>query len=133
MSDPAVNPMAAGPVVESDPAQRTQAMIAHLCGIFSILGTGIFYLVKKNDATAGPFVKDQIKEAFNFHIALFAAYIALVVVMIVLGMISATLMMIASLLVMLVGLGVLVLVILNAVKANKGIAARYPFKIAVLK
>lgn len=134
MNSPSVsNPLASGPVVESDPAQRTQAMIAHLAGIFGIVGTGIFYLIKKNDPTAGPFVKDQIKEAFNFHVGFIAAYIAMIVVAIVLGLISSTLMMIWSLVMMLVCVGVLVLVILSALKANKGIAARYPFKIPVLK
>ena len=122
-----------GPVVEENPAQRTLAMIAHLCGIFGILGTGIFYLIKKDDATASPFVKSQIKEAFNFQLGVLAAYIGIIILMIVIGLISSTLAMVFSLLVFALAIGVLVLVIVNAMKANKGIAASYPFKIAVLK
>jgi uncharacterized Tic20 family protein len=130
---PIANPLASGPIVESDPAQRTQAMIANLLGIFGILGTGIFYLIKKNDPTAGPFVRDQIKEAFNFQCAIFVAYIVLMIAMIVLGMISSILALLVSLVVMVASLGVIAIVIINALKANKGEAARYPFKIAVLK
>lgn len=130
---PLVNPLAPGPIVETDPAQRTQAMLANLLGIFGIVGTGVFYLIKKNDPTAGPFVRDQIKEAFNFHCAVFAAYIALMIVMIVVSMISSILALLMSLLITLASLGVLALVIINTLKANKGEAARYPIKIAILK
>src|SRR3954468_3097412 len=50
--------------VEQDPAQCAQAKVAHLFGILGILGTGINYYLKHKQA--GPFVKDQMKEAFNF-------------------------------------------------------------------
>jgi uncharacterized protein len=135
MSDPATNPMAAGPVVENDPAQRSQAMIAHLLGLLGILGTGIYYLIKKNDAKAGPFVKDQMKEAFNFQLAIFVVMIALnIVSAIVVGVThSALLASLIGLLSLVIYVGVLVLLVLNAIKANKGIAARYPFKIPALK
>src|SRR3954451_716972 len=51
--------------VESDTAQRGQAKIAHLLGIFGIVGKGIYYYLKHSDA--GTFARDQMKEAFNFH------------------------------------------------------------------
>lgn len=122
-----------GTVVENDASQRSQAMIAHLAGIFGILGTGIFYLVKKNDPATGSFVKEQIKEAFNFHCLVLVAVIGVNIVTIVLAMVMAKLALLGSLAGLAIFLGTLFLVITNAMKANKGEFATYPAKIKVLK
>ena len=68
------------PTSRATPPSTSSAKIAHFLGIFGILGTGIYYIVKKNDATAGPFVRDQMKEAFNFHLLVFCVAIALNIV-----------------------------------------------------
>ena len=117
--------------VESLPDQRSQAQIAHLCGIFGILGTGIYYLVKKNDA--GPFVRDQMKEAFNFHLLVFCCAIALNVCGIIATAVIGLLGLIFSLATFALVIGALVLTITNAMKAGKGQVARYPARLSVLK
>ena len=117
--------------VEKDPVQCGQAKIAHLCGIFGIVGTGIFYLVKKNEA--GEFVRDQAKEAFNFHLLVFAAAIVLSIAGAVAAVIVGLLGLVFSLASMALMVGALVLSIMNAMKAGKGEVARYPARLSVLK
>jgi uncharacterized Tic20 family protein len=117
--------------VESMPAQRSEAQIAHLCGIFGVLGTGVYYLVKKNDA--GPFVRDQMKEAFNFHVLVFCAAIALSIVGAIATVIVGMLGLVFSLASFALIIGALVLSITNAMKAGKGHVARYPARLSVLK
>ena len=117
--------------VESDQTQWTDAKIGHLLGIFGILGTGIWYLVKKNDAK--PFVLDQAKEAFNFHLLVFCAAIALNVVAMIVTMVVGFLGVLLSLAVFALMIGAIVLSIMNAMKAGKGQVARYPARLSVLK
>ena len=120
-------------VVENDASQRTQAMLAHVLGVFGILGTGIYYLVKRNDPRTGAFVQQQIKESFNFQALAFCVFLVANIATIVLGMVSSILGTVAGFGLMLVGIVVLVLVIQNAMKANKGEAATYKFKLPILK
>jgi uncharacterized Tic20 family protein len=117
--------------VESDQAQWNDAKIGHLLGIFGILGTGIWYLVKKNDAK--PFVMDQTKEAFNFHLLVFCAAIGLNIVAVIVSMVVGALGMLFSLAVFALIIGAIVLSITNALKAGKGQVARYPARLSVLK
>ena len=117
--------------VESDPAQRNEAKLAHWCGVFGIVGTGIFYVVKKD--TAGAFVKDQVKEAFNFHLLVFCAAIALNVVAMIAMAVVGIVGMVVSLAVFALIIGALVLSILNGLKAGNGQVARYPARLSVLK
>lgn len=138
MSDPTPSPLSyqsAAGLSESDPGQRSQAMIAHLLGLLGILGTGIYYLIKKNDAKAGPFVQDQMKEAFNFQLAVFVVMIALNILSAILVAVthSAVLAGLIGLVSLAIYVGVIVLLVMNAMKANKGVAARYPVKIPALK
>lgn len=120
-------------VVENDPSQRTQAMLAHLLGIFGIVGTGIYYLVKKNDPRVGTFVKEQMKESFNFQLLMLCVFFAAGFGIGLLSVVSATVGMIASFGIYVVMIAQLVLVIQGALKANKGQAVTYPAKIRVLK
>ncbi len=129
MSQAAITPSA----VENDASQRSQAMLAHLLGIFGILGTGIYYLVKKNDARTGEFVKTQIRESFNFQALAFCVFLAVGIVSGVLGAVSAILGIVLSFVSFVVMIAVLVLVIQNAMKANKGENATYKFKLPILK
>ncbi len=119
--------------VESDPAQQSGAKIAHFLGIFGILGTGIYYIVKKNDATAGPFVRDQMKEAFNFQLLVFCVAVALNIVGVIVGIAVGALAIVFSLAVMAMLVGALVLAIVNGLKAGNGQVARYPARLSVLK
>src|SRR5688500_1108135 len=108
--------------VESLPDQRSQAQIAHLLGIFGIVGTGVYYLIKKNDA--GTFVRDQMKEAFNFHVLVFCAAIALSIVGAIATAIVGVLGLLFSLASFALIIGAAVLSITNAMKAGKGRGAR---------
>ena len=81
--------------VETDAAQCSSAKAAHLCGIFGILGTGIYNLLKRKDAR--PFVRDQAAEAFNFHLMVFVAQIALSIAAAVAGAILGLLATVLSL------------------------------------
>ena len=117
--------------VETDPAQCDQAKIAHLCGIFGILGTGIYYFIKRGEA--GTFAKDQMKEAFNFHLLVFCVAIVMSIVSAVAAAIVGVLGMLVSLATMVLMIGAIVLSVMNGLKAGKGEVARYPARIRVLK
>ena len=117
--------------IESLPDQRSQAQVAHLLGIFGIVGTGVYYLIKRNDA--GRFVRDQMTEAFNFHLLVFCCAIALsvcgAIATVAIGLVG----LLFSLASMALMIGALVLSIMNAMKAGKGEVARYPARLSVLK
>ena len=117
--------------IESDPAQCSQAKTAHLLGFFGILGTGIYYLIKKDKA--GAFLRDQMTEAFNFHLLVFAAQVVLSVAAAVAGAVMAVLGMVFSLASTALAIGAIVLLVMNALKAGKGQVARYPARLRVLK
>lgn len=123
-----------------DAEQRIWALFAHLSilvgGIitggwgFSIgcfLGPLIIWIVKKDSM---PFVNDQAKEALNFAITLAVVGFALLMITLLSLGIGA---IITVPLLMLVGLGALILVIIAAVKANEGVAYRYPLTIRLVK
>lgn len=103
-------------------------MFAHLSALIglivpfgNVLGPLVIWLVQKDKMA---FVDDQGKEALNFQITVFGA-----------AVISAFLMLIliGFLLIFVVGLGALVLTIIAAIKANEGVAYRYPLTIRLIK
>ena len=126
--------------VPSVPAdQRQWAMFAHLSaivgglvtghfgGIGCILGPLIIWLVKKDTM---PFVADQAKEALNFNISVGIVLFALFL----LGIGTLGIGFIIALPAMLViGIAALVFVIIAAIKANEGVAYRYPFTLRLIK
>ncbi len=77
-----------------------------------------------------PFVGDQAKEALNFAITISLACVALVILTILSMGIGALL---TIPLMMIIGITALVLVIIAAMKANEGIAYRYPFALRLVK
>ena len=117
--------------VEADPGPRSAAQLAHILGIFGILGTGIYYAVKGKDA--GPFAKDQMKEAFNFQLLVFCTMLGLNIASAVAGQILGLLSLVFGLATLAVFVGVIVLLIKNAMKAGKGEVARYPARIPAIK
>lgn len=117
--------------VETDAVECNTAKMANFLGIFGILGTGIYYAMKKN--TAGPFAKDQMKEAFNFHLLVFVVAIALSIISSILANIVGILGMLVGLVQLAVSVGAIVLSIMNGLKAGKGFVARYPARLRVLK
>lgn len=126
-------PQAPLPTTQSS-EERTWALVGHLSafsafitGIGGIVGPLVVWLIKRDTM---PFAADQAKEALNFNITLAIAFCALVLFTIVT-----------------LGIGVLlawpigailfvawfVLTIVAAIKANEGVAYRYPFTLRLVK
>ncbi|WP_255516292.1 DUF4870 domain-containing protein [Luteimonas suaedae] len=120
--------------------QRQWAMFAHLSallgglittgwagGIGCFLGPLIIWLVKKETM---PFVDDQAKEALNFNITLAGLFLILFMV----GILTLGIGFIIVIPIMLiVGIAALVFIIIAAIKANEGVAYRYPVALRLIK
>lgn len=119
--------------------ERQWAMFAHLSALVgglvtsAIGGWGFFigplviWLMKKDTM---PFVADQAKESLNFNITVSAIFLVLLILTIVtLGL--GALLTVPIMLV--VGIGALVLIVMASMKANEGVAYRYPFAIRLIK
>jgi uncharacterized Tic20 family protein len=110
----------AGP--EPDKDSKMMAMLAHLLGIpLGPIGPLIIWLIKKDQS---PFVNDQGREALNFQITLLIGYIiGGATIALCVGMLIVPAIAIIS----------LIFCIMGALKANQGIAYRYPFAIRLIK
>ena len=113
-------PVYGGP--EPDKDAKTMGMLAHLLGIIGFIGPLIIWLIKKDSS---PFVDDQGKEALNFQLTLLIGWLvafALSFVMCI-GVFLYPVLWILG----------LVFSIMGAMKANTGVAYRYPFNIRFIK
>jgi uncharacterized Tic20 family protein len=77
-----------------------------------------------------PFVNDQAKEALNFAITISIAFVALMILTVMTLGVGALL---TIPLMLIIGVTALVFVIIAAMKANQGIAYRYPFALRLVK
>jgi uncharacterized Tic20 family protein len=112
--------------------ERLWAMLAHLSafamyftGVGYLLGPLIVWLVKRD---GHPFVDDQGKEALNFQITItIIAIVSVLLCFTIIGMVIG--------IPVLLGLHLyqVVCMIIGAVKANDGVAFRYPFTIRLVK
>jgi uncharacterized Tic20 family protein len=101
---------------------RMWAMLCHLLAIFTgFIAPLIIWLLKKDE---DPFVDSQGKEALNFQITVAIA-------MVVSGLLSFA--CIGVVLMPAVGIADLVFCIIASIKANSGIAYRYPLSIRFIK
>jgi uncharacterized Tic20 family protein len=119
--------------------EKQWAMFAHLSALLGGLLTGavggwgcflgplIIWLVKKDTM---PFVNDQAKEALNFNITVAVIFLVLWILTVVTLFIGALL---TFPLMAIVGVAALVLIVIAAVKANDGVAYRYPLTIRLIK
>ena len=120
--------------------ERQWAMFAHLSALLGglltsgwggsfgfFIGPLVIWLMKKDTM---PFVNDQGKEALNFAITVSIICVALLMLTILSLGIGALL---TIPLFLAVGITALVLVIMAAIKANEGVAYRYPFAIRLVK
>ncbi|HEY4530070.1 MAG TPA: DUF4870 domain-containing protein [Luteimonas sp.] len=123
-----------------DPQQRQWAMFAHLSALLGgmltaawggslgcFIGPLVIWLVKKDTM---PFVDDQAKEALNFNITVGIIFLALFLMTIFtlgIGLI------ITGPLFVIVGLSWLVFTIIAGIKANEGVAYRYPLTLRLIK
>ena len=103
---------------------RTLGLLTHLSGI--ILGfivPLVMWLVNKDKSDKG-WLNDQAKEALNFQITVAIAwFIAIVLSFVGIGF----------LLYPVIWIGNLIFCILGGMKANEGVAYRYPFAIRLIK
>lgn len=115
--------------------ERQWALFGHLSslaglftgGIGNIIGPLVIWLVKKDTL---PFAGDQAKEALNFNITLLIAALVLVVLTLVTLGVGIVLTLPLGIL---LGLAWLVLTVMAAIKANEGVAYRYPFTLRLIK
>lgn len=136
MNEPTPVPPPAGAPSQEE---KTWALFAHLSVLIgglitygwaasfgSFLGPLIIWLAKRDTM---PFVADQAKEALNFGITLTILCVALLMLTILSLGIGAIL---TIPLFLLIGVAALVLVIIAAVKANEGVAYRYPLTLRLV-
>lgn len=101
---------------------RQGAMLCHLAAFLgfvfpfgSVIGPLILWQMKRE---VDPFIDDQGKEALNFQITVAIAWmVCFVLAFAIIGLFLMTALVIAT----------VVLTIIGSIKANKGIAYRYPF------
>ena len=108
--------------------ERTWGMLCHLIAFSgvvipfgSLIGPLVIWLIKKDEM---PFVDDQGKESLNFQITMLIAVIIGVLL---------TFVLIGIPFLIVLTIYWLVVVIMAAVKANDGVAYRYPYVIRFLK
>ena len=120
--------------------ERQWAMFAHLSalagGILTagwagsigcFIGPLVIWMIKKDTM---PFVDDQGKEALNFNITVGAVFLGLLLLSVMtfgIGLIIAIPAWIV------IGIAWLVLTIIAGIKANEGVAYRYPFSFRLIK
>lgn len=116
--------------------QRQWAMFAHLSaltalftgGLGALIGPLVIWLVKKDTM---PFVDDQGKEALNFNITMAVTTLILTAVgTVLLVILIGFLFYLAA---FAVGVYWLVLTIIATIKANEGVAYRYPLTVRLIK
>ena len=107
--------------------ERQWAMFAHLSALIgfilpfgNLIGPLIIWLMKKETM---PFVDQQGKEALNFQITVtIAMMISAILIIVVIGFV----------LMFVIGLAALILTIMAGIKANEGVAYRYPFTLRLI-
>ncbi len=112
------------PTGEASTEDRTLALLTHLSGIVaSVIVPLIVWLIHK-DKTDKAFLNDQAKEALNFQITVVIAWvIAIVLSAVAIGFLLYPVIWIVN----------LIFCILAGVKANEGVAYRYPFALRLIK
>jgi uncharacterized Tic20 family protein len=120
--------------------EKQWAMFAHLSALLGgivtsgwagnvgfFVGPLVIWLMKKDTM---PFVNDQAKEALNFAITISLACLALLLLTLLTLGIGALL---TIPLILVIGIVALVFIVIAAIKANQGIAYRYPFALRLVK
>lgn len=103
---------------------KTLALLTHLSGIIlSFIVPLIIWLINKDKADKA-FLNDQAKEALNFQITIAIAWlIAAVLSAVLIGFLLYPVILLVN----------LIFCILAGIKANEGVAYRYPFALRLIK
>jgi uncharacterized Tic20 family protein len=107
---------------------RTFGMLCHLVALAgcvipfgNIIGPLVIWLIKKDQSA---FVNDQGKESLNFQISLtIYGIVSAILIFVLIGILTS----------IVLGIFWLIMIIMASVKANEGIAYRYPLTIRFLK
>jgi hypothetical protein len=110
------------------PDERTWGMVAHLAALAgfvlpfgNILGPLVVWLVKRDHSV---FIAAEAKEALNFNISIaIGGVVCFMLFLLSIGVLFAALLVLFW----------LVMIIIAALKANEGIAYRYPFTLRLVK
>ncbi len=114
-------------------AARDWAMVAHLSALVGLLGNGIGFVLgplvvwlwKRDDHE---YIREQALEALNFQITMFIGIAAAIVLMLTLvGIVVGILLLIV------IGVMCVVMPIVAAVQAKRGVHYRYPFTLRLVK
>ncbi|MBC8108559.1 MAG: DUF4870 domain-containing protein [Anaerolineae bacterium] len=116
------------PTFQLDKDARLWGMLAHLSALAgyiiplgNFVGPLIVWMMKKQEY---PFVDDQGKESLNFQITVLLALLLL----------SPTVCIGIGLIILpIVGVAALIFIIIAGIKANEGVAYRYPFALRLIK
>ncbi len=108
---------------------RRWAMLCHLSALVGLLGNGVgfllgplvVWLLRKEDH---PFIDEQGKEAVNFQLTMFLALLLCIPLWLV---------VIGIFLMVLICILMIILPIVAAIRANDGVAYRYPLTIRFIK
>ena len=103
---------------------RTIGLLTHLSGIIAgFIVPLIIWLINK-EKTDKVWLNDQAKEALNFQITLLIAYfVSGILTLVLIGIFLIFALMLAN----------IVLCIMAGMKANEGVAYRYPFALRLIK
>lgn len=104
-----------------EPSEQSSAVIAHISGLFTILGPILVYFLKRDESA---YVEDQAAEALNFQITVAIAAV-------VFALLSAILIGIPFLLA--TAVMAFVMPIRAAMAANRGERYRYPLTVRFIK
>lgn len=114
-------------MTETNPQARQWGMFCHLAALAgtliplgNVIGPLVVWLMKKEEFA---FVDDQGKEALNFQLSVtIYLFVAAILVFVIVGIF----------LLLALAVGALVLMVIAAMKANEGVAYRYPLTIRFL-
>ena len=139
-TDPTIPAATPSPAASPSADEKQWAMFAHLSALAGglltsgwagsigfFIGPLIIYLTKKDTM---PFVADQAREALNFAITVsIACFVLLLFTIMSFGIgIFLTLPLL-----MIIGIASLIFIIIAAIKANEGVAYRYPVSLRLVK
>jgi uncharacterized Tic20 family protein len=123
---PPVAEYASGTTASKD--ERMWAMLCHVVAFAgflipfgNIIGPLVIWLLKKEEM---PLVNDQGKESINFQITITIGYIiSAVLFLVVIGLFLLLALMVCN----------IIFIIIAAIKANAGVAYRYPWALRLIK